>query len=209
MESSISNTCYAIRDSNRNERGTTIESKICNTRHTIWDNTILTSSNQRIGGNLNNCAAILTTIVNGITAFDCYGSKPRATRESPFPNARYAIWDGDGGEGGATIESFISNACDAVGDGDRGESIALRECSIFDTRDAIRNRNTSEGRAVKESKITYLRYTVDDAIMGNGLRNGNGGKTRVVTSIYRIRYGTRYLYGIRCGTAGDVVVQVA
>ena len=40
----------------------------------------------------------------------------RTTKESIISNARYAIRDGDGGEGGAVIESSISNACDAIGD---------------------------------------------------------------------------------------------
>ena len=36
-------------------------------------------------------------------------------------NARYAVWDGDRGEGSAIFESTIFNARYAVGDGDRGE----------------------------------------------------------------------------------------
>ena len=38
--------------------------------------------------------------------------------ESRFSNTRYAIGDGDGGEGGATSKSTISNARYAVRDGD-------------------------------------------------------------------------------------------
>ena len=60
-----------------------------------------------------------------------------STLKSIISNARYAIRNSDGGEGGAIIESIISNAGYAVGDGDRGKGGATIESLISNARYAV------------------------------------------------------------------------
>ena len=54
--------------------------------------------------------------------------------ESPISNARYAVGDGDGGEGVALKESTTSNTRYAVRDSDGGEGGAIKESIISNAR---------------------------------------------------------------------------
>ena len=81
IESKISNTRYTVWNSDRGKTGATIESTISNTRYTVWNSD---------------------------------RGKTRATSESTISNTRYAIGDGDRGKAGATLESITSNARYAI-----------------------------------------------------------------------------------------------
>ena len=151
FESPFSNARDAIWDGDRGDGTATTESPISNARYAVGDNRVLTTCNKGVGSGFNNCVAILTTIVGGITTFDCYGSKPRAAIESPFSNARYAIWDGDGDKRRATIKGICSDACYAVRDNDRGE-----------------------GGTSQESKISNARYAVGNVVVCDGFGDGDG-----------------------------------
>ena len=129
------------------------------------------------------------------------------TSERTSSNARYAIGDGDRGEGGAAGESLISNACNAIGDGDGGERTAMIESHISNTRNAVRDSDGGERRATIESTTSNARNAVGGAIVGNGFMDSGGSECHPV--IIRIRgCFTCHLYGIRCRTAGDIVVEV-
>ena len=71
-------------------------------------------------------------------------------------NARYAIADGDGGEGGALIESSISDA-----------------------RNTIRDDNRGEGGAISESPLSNACNVVGNAIVGDAFRNANFAKVLI------------------------------
>ena len=77
-------------------------------------------------------------------------------------NARYAVGDGDRGEGRAIIESIISNARYAVGDSDGGEGGAIFESKHFNARYAITDSHRGEGGATSESLLSNARYAVRD-----------------------------------------------
>ena len=104
MEGGSFNTSHTIWYGNGFERGASIECIFPNTCYTIRDNSILASSNKRVGGCFYNCITILTTIIN--TIFFFYNNRDKgAFNESIIFNIRYAIGDSDGGERGAIIES--------------------------------------------------------------------------------------------------------
>ena len=65
------------------------------------------------------------------------GSQTRARIERITSNTRYAVGDGNGGEGGATRESTTSNTRYAVGDDNRGEGGAIIESRISNARNAV------------------------------------------------------------------------
>ena len=74
-------------------------------------------------------------------------------------------------KGGAIQESHFSNARYAIRNGDRGEGEAITESPFLNARNIIRNGNGSEGTTI-ESIISNARYAIGD---GNG---GEGGATR-------------------------------
>ena len=90
----------------------------------------MATSNKGIRFGLNNRVTVITTIVGAITAFNYNRGEGGATMENPLSNTRYAIGDGDGGDGGegvAITERSISNTRYAIGDGDGGEGGAIPE----------------------------------------------------------------------------------
>ena len=174
-ESIISNTRYAVGDSDRSEGGAIIESTISNTRYAIGDNRVLTTCNKGVGSGFNNCVAILTTIVGGITTFDYHGGKGGAATESQISNAHYAVWNVDGSECGATRERRTSNARYAVANGDGGEGEAIIESMISNARYAVVDGDRGEGEAIRESTLSNARYAVGDAVVSNGFGDGGIG----------------------------------
>ena len=88
-----------------------------------------------------------------------------ATTESIISNARYAVRDGDRGEGGATIERFISNTRHAVRDGDGGKGRANSKCPLSNARYAIGDGDEGEGGALIESIIS----NASNAVRNSGI----------------------------------------
>ena len=94
-------------------------------------------------------------------------------KESIISNARYAIRDGDGGEGGAFIESKHSNARDAVRDNRVLTTSNKGISSGFDNRIAV--------VATIVGSITFYYHggeggTISESIISNArdaLRDGN------------------------------------
>ena len=134
------------------------------------------------------------------------GGEGEATPESIIIYVRYAIWNGDGRECIARPESTISNSCHAVRNGDGRECIASRESIIFYARYAVRNGDGRERLASIESIISNSCHAVGSAVVGNSFGDSGGGETKIV--IVRPLFLIRHLYGIRCRTAGNVVVQI-
>ena len=93
-------------------------------------------------------------------------------------NARYAIRDGDGDEGGATSESIISNTRYAVRDNciltasNEGIGSGFNNCiAVFTTiiyGIAIFNGHRCEGEAIFESKTSNACYAIRDCNRGEG-----------------------------------------
>ena len=93
-------------------------------------------------------------------------------KESIISNARYAIRDGDGGEGGAFIESKHSNARDAVRDNRVLTTSNKGISSGFDNRIAVItaivdsitlfNYHRGEGGTISESIISNARDALRD-----------------------------------------------
>jgi type IV secretory pathway VirB2 component (pilin) len=126
LESKISNGRYVFWDGNRGEGGATIESPTPNICYAVGDDCILTTCNEGIRGGFDNCIAVVAAIIGCIATFYHHGSEGGANK-SIISNTRYAVGDGDGGEGGAIIESIMSNTYYTVRDGDGGERGAISE----------------------------------------------------------------------------------
>ena len=126
LESKISNGRYVFWDGNRGEGGASIESPTPNICYAVGDDCILTTCNEGIRGGFDNCIAVVAAIIGCIATFYHHGSEGGANK-SIISNTRYAVGDGDGGEGGAIIESIMSNTYYTVGDGDGGERGAISE----------------------------------------------------------------------------------
>ena len=158
------------------------------------------------------------------------GCQTIAFIERPPSNIRYAVWDGDRSEGGAIKESTPFNTCYAIRNshgsqrgalverppsntpyairnGHRSERGATLERLTFDTRHAIRNGHRSQRGATIERLVSNTRYAVGGAVVVNSFRDGGSSESRIV--IVRSVFLIRYLYSIRCPTAGDVVVQIS
>ena len=82
--------------------------------------------------------------------------------ESLTSNARYAVGDSDGLEGGAIFERRTSNARYAVADSNRGEGVAIFESIISNARYAVGDSDGLEGGATMESIISNARHAVGD-----------------------------------------------
>ena len=134
------------------------------------------------------------------------GGEGGAIIESIISNARYAVGDADGGEGGASIESIIFYARYAVGDADGGEGGATRESILSNSYYAIWNGDGRECIASRESSLSNSCHAVSSAVVGNRFGDSGGSETKIV--IVRPFFLICHLYGIRCRTAGNVVVQI-
>ena len=109
--------------------------------------------------------------------------------ESSLSNARYAVRDSHRGEGGAILESPISNARYAIGDSDRGEGGAIIESILSNARYTIRNGEGGEGGALIESPISNACYAVGSAVVGNASGDGNFARVGVtITSLVSYCY---------------------
>ena len=97
------------------------------------------------------------------------------------------------------MESRISNARYTFWDSDSGEGGAAIESIRSNARYAFGDCNRGEGGATIESLISNARDAVGCSVIGNGFGDSGDG--------YRGR-SVSHLYGVRCGTASDVVVQV-
>ena len=94
LESIISNTHYAVGDSNRGERMASIKSILSNTRYAIGDDCILAASNEGIGSSFYNRIAVLTTVIYRVATFNDH--RHQRIAESSTSNICYAVADSDG-----------------------------------------------------------------------------------------------------------------
>ena len=106
-------------------------------------------------------------------------------------NARYAVRDGDRGEGGAIIESRIPNARYTVRDGDGGEGGAFKESFISNARYAVRDNRalTTSNQCIGcrfNNRIAVVAAIVDGITLFNYHR-GEGG-ARKESSLSNARY---------------------
>ena len=127
-----------------------------------------------------------------------------ARQESPSSNARYTIWNSDGGQRRATRESTTSNARYAIRDGDGSQTFAMNERTLSNTRHAVRNSDRGKRRATPKSIISNARYTIwnsdggqrratRESIFSNtcyAVRDSDGSQT--FTRIERISSNTRH-----------------
>ena len=136
-ESTISNTRYAIWDSDSSKSREFAEGIASNTRYAVWDNRCLATVQECIRGCIYNCIAILTTIIYRIATLNNNRGQTGTCQESLICNGRhafiaylgYAIRNGDRSNTGTSCESIRLNSCYAIRNGDvaGGRSIASTE----------------------------------------------------------------------------------
>ena len=109
-------------DGNAREAGATRESIGSNLLHRWGDDSILTSSYQRITLRMDYGIAVLSRVIDPIVLGNGDAREAGATIESTASNLRHRWGDGDAGEAGATRESPSPNLRYRWRDGDARET---------------------------------------------------------------------------------------
>ena len=104
------------------EAGATRESTAPNIRHRRGDDSILTSSYQRIALRMDYGIAVLSRVIDLIVLGNDNAREAGATREGTVPNLRHRWWDGNACKAGATFESAVANLSHRWWDGDSLET---------------------------------------------------------------------------------------
>ena len=122
MESTTSNTRYAVGDGDGGQGGAIIESTTCNLFDTIRNSI---------------CALKRSRQISKTMCIVDRRGEGGASTESRLSNTRYAVGDSDGSQFRATRERLLSNTRYAVRDSNRSQTIAIIESIISNSRNAV------------------------------------------------------------------------